>query len=174
MGRDKLGRAAIVAPLYISVAWTLMVSYQFFTETAVKTVTANINTFWPLGSLWLTSRIDMIVFIYAFAWVFVLSSVIPSVILGKERSVLIQFILCLTITFASFIVQDILIAFGGRSIDRLFNLANLFHNPFLAVGYLLVPYLLMLALDIRSRKRQKKMERLEAVTANYLEAECIA
>jgi len=165
----SLGKAALATPLYISVAWTLMVSYQLFTETAVTTVVTHINMFSPSLSAWLASRIDMIVFIYAFAWVFLLSSALPSVILGKERGVLIQFFVCLTLTFLAFVIEDVLITYRDRPVDQIFNLANLFSNPFLAVGYLSIPYLLMLTLDIRSRKRRKRDELLEEATVAYLE-----
>jgi hypothetical protein len=167
-GWMSLGKAVLVTPLYISVAWTLMVSYQLFTQTAVKTATDYIQTFWPLAGEWLTSRMDMLVFIHAFAWVFLLSSAIPSVILGKGKGVLAQFFVCLTLTFSAFVIQDV-ITFGGRSIDQIFSLSVLFHNPFLAVGYLLVPYFLMLILDINSRRKQREKEELEKVTDVYVE-----
>lgn len=165
----NLGKIAWITPLYISVAWTLMVSYQLFTQTAVTTVTDYIEMFWPSVGAWLVSRIDMIVFVYAFAWVFLLSSAIPSAILGKERGVLIQFFVCLTLTFMAFVIQDVLTTYGGRQIDQIFSLVALFRNPFLAVGYLLIPYILMLALDISFRRRHKKEEEIEVVEATCLE-----
>ena len=153
-----MGKSALVTPLYISVAWTLMVSYQLFTQEAVKTVLIYVDMFWPSAGAWLASRIDMIVFIYAFAWVFLLSSVIPSIILGKERSVLIQFFVCLTLTFVAFLVQDALVSYAGGPLDQIFSLVELFRNPFIAVAYLMVPYILMLMFDIRAKRRQKKIE----------------
>jgi len=164
-----LGKAALITPLYVSVAWTLMVSYQLFTQIAVTAVTTYIDVLWPLVGAWLVSRMDMLVFIHAFAWVFLLSSAIPSVILGKGRGVLIQFFVCLALTFSAFVVQDVLFTYGGGSIGQIFSLAVLFNNPFLAMGYLSLPYLLMLGLDIHSRRKQKKKEKLENVTAVYLE-----
>jgi len=163
-----LGKAVVATPLYISFAWVLMVSYQLFTQMAVKTVVIYIDVFWPLMGDWLTSRMDMIVFVYAFAWVFLLSSAIPSVILGKERGVLAQFFVCLIITFVAFVVQDIITTYRGGPIDQMFSLAWLFQNPFLAVGYLLIPYLLMLALDIHSWKKRKKEETSKERTATHL------
>lgn len=168
-----LGKAALITPVYISVAWSLMVSYQFFTQTAVTTVTTHIDMFWPSVGGWLVSRMDMIVFVHAFAWVFLLSSAIPSVILGKGRGVLVQFFVCLTLAFLAFVVQDVLIAYGGGSMDQIFNFADLFSNPFLAIGYLSMPYLLMLGLDINSRRKQKK-EKMESVTDAYLEDAAVA
>jgi hypothetical protein len=164
-----LAKAAVVTPLYISIAWTLMVSYQLFTQTAVTTVTTCIDTFWPSVGAWLFPRIHMLVFIHAFAWVFLLSSAIPSIILGKGRGVLVQFFVCLTLTFSAFIVQDILTTYGGGPFGQIFSLADLFRNPFLAVGYLSMPYLLMLGFDINSRRKQKKKEKIESVTDAYLE-----
>jgi hypothetical protein len=164
-----LGKATIATPLYISVAWTLMVSYQFFTQTAVTTVVTHLNMFWPSLASWLAYRMDILIFVYSFAWVFVLSSVIPSVLLGKERSVLIQFFVCLTLTFVAFTIQDVLTTYGGGPTEQLFNLAALFYNPILAVIYLLMPYLLMLMIDIRSRRKRKKSEELEGITSAYIE-----
>jgi hypothetical protein len=164
----SLGKAALITPLYISVAWTLMVSYQLFTQIAVTTITTYIDLLLPSVGAWLVSRMDMLVFIHAFAWVFLLSSAIPSIILGKGRGVLIQFFVCLTLTFSAFVVQDILITYGGESIGQMFSLAALFNNPFLAIGYLSLPYLLMLGFDINSRRKQKKKERIENVTDAYL------
>ena len=169
-GWMSLGKAALVTPLYVSVAWTLMVSYQLFTNTAVTTVTDHIETFWPSISAWLNSRMDMIIFIHAFAWVFLLSSAIPSVILGKGKGVLIQFFVCLTLTFSAFVVQDVITTYEGMSIGQIFSLSVLFNNPFIAIGYLSMPYLLMLGFDIHSRRRQKKeKERIESATTAYLE-----
>ena len=51
----------------------------------------------------------------------------------------------------------------------MFTIAMLFHNPFIATGYLLIPYILMLIIDIRSRKERKKEEQLQKVTAAYIE-----
>ncbi|MEM2915060.1 MAG: hypothetical protein QXH91_06660 [Candidatus Bathyarchaeia archaeon] len=160
-----MGKAALTTPLYISVAWILMISYQLFTQIAVTTVVENITLFHPSFGTWLASRIDMIVFIYAFAWVFVLSSVIPSAILGKERSVLVQFFVILTLTFLAFVIRDALtVMFNCETIDQIFSLGVLFHDLLLAAGYLSMPYLLMLILDVRSRTKRGKKEPQEKVT----------
>ena len=156
LGYAHLGKAAFTAPLYICVAWTLIVSYQLFTQTAVDSVVIFIDTLWPSVGSWLASRIDMVVFIHAFAWIFVLSSVIPSVILGKGRGVLVQFFLCLTIVFVAFLVEDTLTAMMGRQpIYQLGNLLMWLQNPILAGAYLSVPYLFMLYLDVRSKRKNK-------------------
>jgi hypothetical protein len=165
-----MGKAFFVTPFYISIAWVLMVSYQLFTQTAVTTVITQIKLYWPSIGVWLSSRIEMIIFIYAFAWVFLLSSAIPSAILGKERGVLIQFLVCLTLTFLAFLLQDVLAAYGGRTINQIFSFAWVFQNPLLAICYLSIPYLLMFAIDLYSRRRRKKQrEELERATDLFLE-----
>jgi len=110
---------------------------------------------------------DIIVFIYAFAWVFVLSSAIPSVILGKERSVLVQFFVCLALTFLAFMVLDVISNYGQGPMDQLLSFAVLFSNPLFAGLYLSMPYVLMLVLDMHSRKSGKKKEELDEVKTAY-------
>jgi signal transduction histidine kinase len=164
----NLGKAALTAPLYISIAWILMISYQLFTQTAVTTLISYVSIFLPQIGNWLSLRTDMIVFVYSFAWIFVLSSVIPSAILGRERSVLIQFFMCLTLTLVAFVVQDTLSIYGGEFAEHLSRLAIVFHNPFLAIGYLLIPYLVMLMLDIGSRREGEQEKELKKATEIYL------
>jgi len=133
-----------------------MVSYQLFTETAVKTVLGSIETILPDMWSMLSTRVDMIVFVYAFAWVFVLSSAIPSIILGKSRSVIAQFIVCLILTLSAFIVIDSLNYFFHFNLsDSIAAYAGWFTNPMFAVFYLSVPYVFMLTIDFRARKKQK-------------------
>lgn len=164
-----MGKAALTTPLYISVAWTLIISYQIFTQTAVSTLVLYINILWPSIGSWLSSRMDMLTFVYAFAWIFVLSSVIPSVILGKERSVLIQFFVCLTLAFIAYEIQDLTTIYASGLNHNLSNLSSIFHNPLLAVGYLTAPFIVMLIIDIRSRRKRKKTEELGNITEAYLE-----
>ncbi|MEJ2272333.1 MAG: hypothetical protein P8X91_07620 [Candidatus Bathyarchaeota archaeon] len=114
-----LGKATILTPLYVSVAWTLMTSYQLFTQTTVESVTRYINVFLPSIGAWMALRIDIIVFVHSFAWIFLLSSAIPSLILGKGRGVLIQFGVCLTLAFLAFIVQDILMSNNSETYNQI-------------------------------------------------------
>jgi len=146
-----------------------MISYQLFTQTAVTTVVTVINTLIPSVGFWLSSRIDIVIFVYSFAWVFVLSSAIPGVILGKERGVLVQFFVCLTLTFLALITVDVLESYGAASLNQLLGLSFMFNNIVLASLYLALPYILMVALDIRSRNKNKKKEDLEVLTETYVE-----
>jgi len=83
--------------------------------------------------------------------------VIPSVILGKGRSVLLQFFLCLTVTFVAVSVEDLLtLMMGTEPTAQMQTMTLWFQNPLVAGLYLSAPYLFMLHLDIRSRKCEKK------------------
>ena len=150
-----MGKAAFTAPLYVSVAWTLIISYQLFTQTAVTSITNILNQFLPSIGSWLILKTDIVVFIHAFAWIFVLSSVIPSIILGKGRSILIQFWLCLTLVLVALLFEDILtIIIGGQPITKFQALLLWLQNPVLAGLYLSIPYLFMFYLDLRQRKKK--------------------
>ncbi len=151
-----MGKTVIITPLYISIAWALMTSYQLFTATTVKSVTMYINMYLPTIGAWMNSRLDMIIFIHSFAWIFLLASAIPSLILGKERGVLAQFGVCLTLTFSAFVVQDAVTGFDIGSMDQILGLEPLFQNPALAMAYLSIPYLLMIGFDIRGKRKKEK------------------
>ncbi|MGB9842177.1 MAG: hypothetical protein ACPLKZ_05560 [Candidatus Bathyarchaeales archaeon] len=145
-----------------------MTSYQLFTETAVNTLITQLNIFIPSIGLWFSSRIDMVVFVYAFAWVFVLSSLIPTLILGKERSVLIQFFVCLTLTLLAFVLVDAAKTYAGTSLTQLFGFASVFTNPIMAALYLSLPYILMIGVDVHSRKRNKTKKLSEKLMQTYV------
>ena len=165
-----MGKATLLTPVYISVAWTLMTSYQLFTQTTVESITTFITIYAPTIGTWMDGKIDIIVFIHSFAWIFLLSSVIPALLLGKQRGVLAQFGLCLTLAFLAFVIQDVLTGFGA--LDQILGLAHVFHNPVLATAYLSVPYLLMLGFDIRSRRtniRWIKVPKIENETDDFPE-----
>ena len=146
-----------------------MITYQIFTQTAVSTLVTNVNTIVPSVGLWLTSRMDLVVFVYGFAWVFILSSAIPGIILGKERGVLAQFFLCLTLTSLAVVMVDILETYAALSMSQLLGFSYFFNNLVIASLYLVIPYVLMIALDIRSRNLNKQKQNLELLTENYLE-----
>ena len=156
--------------MYLSVSWVLTVSYQLFTDTAVKGIATYITLSWPAAGVWLNSNIETIVFIYAFTWIFVLSSVIPSILLGKERSILLQYAVVLTLTLIAFFMADILQAVAGIQVKQIFEAATFLKNPIVAGVYLAIPYLFMIGLDIRSRKRRtiKEKTAVEASQPNQM------
>jgi hypothetical protein len=161
-----MGKNVLITPLYISVAWILLVTYQLFTQTAVSTVVSYIKMYWPEVGGWLSYRMDVMVFVHAFAWIFLLSSVIPSVLLGKHRSVLAQFAVCLTLTFVAFIIQDILRFYEWEPLNQIFGFCVLLQDPFFALFYLSAPYVSMLVLDLclwRKRREDEEFERIKAI-----------
>jgi len=163
MAKDVLETGkAVLAPVYVSVAWILMISYQLFTQTAVVTVVTSLSELWPSTlTVWLASRVETIVFITAFAWIFLLSSVIPSAILGKERSVLIQFVFCLALTLTSIWVKDTLpLIVESQAVDKILSLAGFFDNPLFAAPFLAAPYLLMLLRDVLSNRKKNETRRV--------------
>jgi hypothetical protein len=139
-----------------------MTSYQLFTETTVRSVIVYINMYLPTIGTWMFGRLDTIVFIHSFAWIFLLSSVIPALLLGKERGVLAQFGVCLTLAFLAFVIQDALAGLNG-TLDQILGLAPFFQNPLVATVYLLLPYLLMLGFDIRGRRKKEEWIRVERI-----------
>jgi len=147
-------RATLLTPIYLGASWVLTVTYQLFTDTAVKSISSNINLISPNVGSWLNSNIQTVVFVYAFTWIFVLSSVIPSAILGKQRSTLIQYAVVLTLTLIAFFMADILQTIVGIRIDQVLGAATLFENPVVAGFYLSAPFLFMISLDIHSKKKQ--------------------
>lgn len=164
-----MDKAALVAPFYVSVAWTAMVTYQMFTQTAVSTSLTFLSALWPDASEWLLLKVDMVVFVYAFAWVFVLSSVIPSLLLRKRKSVLVQFFVCLALASVAFIVQDYVNTRWSTQSSILLGAISLLSNPLLALGFLSMPFILMLIVDIRDRRKSKKIKQSDEVTTPYLE-----
>jgi len=164
-----LGKATLLTPVYISVAWTLMTSYQLFTQTTVGTVTTYINMVLPTVGMWMAARIDLIVFIHSFAWIFLLSSVIPSLLLGKQRGVLLQFGVCLSLAVLANIVQGAVIDIGQGPMDQILGLEPLFQNPVLAASYISLPYLFMVWFDIRGKRKKEELLNLKMESNDFPE-----
>jgi len=79
-------------------------------------------------------------------------------------------VLCvLMLAFVAFIVQDSMNVYMSSQTQVLPGVAFLLGNPFLAVVYLSMPYVVMLAIDIRARRKDKKDEQLDKITTMYLE-----
>jgi hypothetical protein len=100
-----------------------------------------------------------------------LSSVIPSLLLGKERGVLIQFFVCLTLTFLAFILLDLMEVYAGTSLAQLLSLSFVLSNPILATLYLALPYIVMIGLDVNLRRKKNANKVLSVFTKTPLESE---
>ena len=138
----------------MSFSWVLTVSYQIYTDTAVKTVSSTLNGFLPLASAWLSANIQMVSFAYAFSWIFLLSSIVPALILGKERSVLVQYFVCLTLTVLALSAENLLSTHS--TIQTILGASVFLDKPVIAFVYLLIPFVFMISLDARSRWKRSK------------------
>lgn len=156
-------RAGLITPAYLSISWVLTVSYQLLTEIAVRTIGVNFGLLNSDIGLWINTNIQTIMFVYAFTWIFVLSSVIPSVILGKQRSVIVQYAVVLTLSLIALFMPDILLGLTGFDVRSVADYAVFLQNPVIAGLYLAIPYLFMLGLDLRSRNSIKNRRNKELV-----------
>jgi hypothetical protein len=89
---------------------------------------------------------------------------IPSVLLGEGKSVLVQFFVCLTLTLTAVWFVDILTSIVGTGFRQyVLQLSIWFTNPWIAGLYLSAPYLLMLYVDLHGRRKKKRKEKLGEV-----------
>ena len=164
-----MGKTTLLTPVYMSVAWTLMTTYQLFTDITVSTLIIFICKFNTTIGVWLSDRLDLIVFIHSFAWIFLLSSFIPAVLLGKKRGVLVQFGVCLTLAVLANIVQGAVTDVSSGPLDQIFGLAPLFRNPAVATAYMVLPYFLMAWFDIRGKRKTEELKKLEMENNDFSE-----
>jgi hypothetical protein len=153
-----LARKIILTAVYLTIAWTLMVSYQIFTKTALASVAVGLSGSVPIVALWLNTSSDLVVFICGFAWMFVLSAMVSTLMFGKERRLSIQFLVSLVLTIAG---STLLGALGGVGLDLSdpYMLSSpftwIFGNGLFAGFYLALPFIFMLVLDIRALRKRK-------------------
>jgi hypothetical protein len=151
-----MGKTVAITPVYFSFAWALLLSYQAFTETAVNTVLREVGIIWPEVGLFLSSKTEIIVFVIAYSWVFLLSSVIPSAILGKRSGTLLQFGVVLVLTSSSLFINDLVTSYTGFDLNNLLGLRKYLMNPLDAFTYLAFPYLVMSVMDIYQAAREMR------------------
>ncbi len=143
-------KTSIITPFYVSTSWVLVITHEIFTKAAMITLLDRSQLSFLQSVTKFGSSIDILVFVYSFAWIFLLSSIIPSVILGKERGVFIQFLVILGITFTSAYIENIIGDINIFNIDKLYELTKLLGNPLYASFYLLMPFLLMIIIDLNT------------------------
>ncbi len=154
-----MARAIHITALYLAIAYALMLTYQVFTETALTTMVHSISTSAPTISSWLSERADVVVFVCTFAWTFVLSSVVSALIFRGEKRISIQFFVSLALTGTATLIFDFLKGYGvdltnpNNILSSFF--APVFGNVFFAVFYLCLPYIFMVAVDLRLNKKIK-------------------
>ena len=147
----------MLTPLYLGCSWVLTVSYQIFTNTAVKTISSVLNGVWPSAATWLYANIQTVSFVYAFSWIFLLSSVLPALLLGKERSILIQYLVCMVLTLLALTAQNFL-SIHDR-LQSILGVSVFLERPYLAIVYLLIPFIFMLTMDARSKWKRSKSQK---------------
>ena len=146
----------LTAPLYLSSSWVLTVSYQLLTDSAVGTIANSFAVLLPSASVWLNANIETITFVYAFTWIFVLSSVIPSVIVGSKRGFLSQYVVVLVLSLLAFFMPDILQTVAGVDVNQVVRSLSILENIGVAVAYLAMPYLIMVVIDWRYKKKMSE------------------
>jgi hypothetical protein len=135
-----------------------MVSYQIFTQTAVASVAAGLNGTAPTVANWLASSSAVTTFVCGFAWMFVLSALVQSLMFGRERRLSIQFLVSLALTAAGSAVLALLGDAGLNLADP-----SVLSEPFTAVlgnavfaaFYLALPFIFMLVMDWRYMQKRK-------------------
>ena len=150
----RIGKAVITTPVYFSFAWLLIMSYQLFTDIAVRTILRELYILWPSVGTWLIPNTGKLVFVYAFSWLFLLSSVIPSWLVGKKKGTFIQFIIVLLLTVSVSFFETLFNSLMGLEIDQVFSFIVYLNNPLDAATYLMLPYIIMLVLDITNRRNE--------------------
>jgi hypothetical protein len=135
-----------------------MVSYQIFTQTAVASVAASLHGPAPMLAAWISSSTNVTAFICGFAWMFVLSAVVQSLMFGRERRLSIQFLVSLGLTVAGSAMLGLL-NWAGLDLTNPTVLSGpftaLFGNTVFAGFYLSLPFLFMVAMDLRSMRKHK-------------------
>jgi hypothetical protein len=137
-----------------------MVSYQIFAQNAIDTVVKAFNGVNPDVASVLSSGSGVVVFICSFAWMFVLSATVSSLMFGRERRRSVQFLVSLALTLTGtgllYLLQSVLFV----------NLAdpNVVSKPFLAVFnnalfsffYLALPFIFMIAMDLHAAAKHRQ------------------
>jgi len=154
-----LARGIVVTSVCLAIAWLLMLTYQIFTKTALTTMVSSMGSVPSLASL-LNSNITVGIFVCAFAWMFVLSSIISNLMFGKQRRIFIQFLVSLVLTLTA---SGIFAALKGVGLDLsnpkivLSNsYAQVFSNAVFSVFYLSLPFICMIVIDLRAMRKRKK------------------
>jgi hypothetical protein len=159
-------KRTLVGPLYVAVAWILLISYQSFTRVAVHSLALLLEDIMPQTTTHLILYLDQIVYIHTFAWIFLATSVIPSIILSRTKSTLLQFLLVLVLSFTGLYLVDSIADILGRNVTQeILNWGNSLKNPALAAIYLLTPYISMLIIDLYTRRRSHRKQESKTIAS---------
>ncbi len=155
---DLVARSIPSKVIYMVIAWVLMVSYQIFTQSALGTVTSSLEGIDPSLASLIDSEANVAVFIFSFAWMFVLSSLVSIFMFGKERRLTVQFLVSLALTLTGSALLGVL-RIAGLDLSNPTLLSQpftlFFGNTFFAFLYLALPFIFMIALDLGLMKIKK-------------------
>jgi hypothetical protein len=147
-------KSYLLTAALLTVAWFLMLSYQIFTQTALKTVADSV----PFLSSTLNSNISSAAFVFSFAWMFVLSSVISGLIFGQQKRIFIQFLIGLILTVTASALFEAIKIVGFDLANPNILLANpyaqVFRNGLFSFVYLSLPFIFMIVVDLRAITRK--------------------
>ncbi len=152
----------MVTGIYLLIAWALMFSYQIFTQTALTTVVSSLGSSVPLFAGWLSSKIDLAIFVCSFAWMFILSSIVSALIFAGEKRVFIQFLVSLALAVVSSVLFDVLRGVGldlsnpNNVLSGVYT--QVFGNVLFSIFYLSLPYIFMLIIDLHAVKKVKRLK----------------
>lgn len=153
-------RPIYLTATYLIVAWALMVSYQIFTQSAVASIATALKEPAPIIANWLSlsSSSAVVTFVCGFAWMFVLSAIVQTLMFGRERRLSIQFLVSLALTAAGSAVLWLLSGLGPdlsnpKVISEPFT--AIFGNAIFATFYLTLPFIFMLVMDWRYMQKHK-------------------
>jgi hypothetical protein len=108
----------------------------------------------------LRSNLGLAVFICSFAWMFVLSSVISTLVFGKQRRIFIQFLIGLVLTLTASGLFDAAKLLGWDLSNPKTLLANryaqVFNSGVFSALFLSVPFAFMIAMDLRAMAKARK------------------
>jgi hypothetical protein len=131
-----------------------MLTYQIFTHTALSTVALSLRLPVPALSSLLNSNLTVAVFICAFAWMFLLSSIISNLMFGKQRRIFVQFLIGLILTLTASGILAGLKAVGVDLSNSHVILSNpyaqVFNNAYFSLFYLSLPFVSMIIMDLRA------------------------
>ncbi len=136
-----------------------MVSYQIFTQTALTTLASSFAPLSPTLASAINMNSSVVVFVCGFAWMFVLSAVVSTLMFGKEKRLTIQFLVSLALTLTGSVLLGLLTSAGldlGNPNVLSQPFTQLFGNVYFAFFYLALPFIFMVAIDLRVLKKKNK------------------
>jgi hypothetical protein len=158
-----MARSLTLTAALLAVAWVLMVSYQVFAKNALNAVTGALSMISPVLVSVLVSGSVVVVFVCSFAWMFVLSAVISSLMFGRERRLSVQFLVSLALTFTGTGLLYLLTNVVGVNPADPSVLTNpflpVFNNVVFSFFYLTLPFIFMVALDLRAATKRSRRPR---------------